>query len=369
MFLESLQLSHFRNLKETQVSLNPRFNYVYGDNGAGKTALLEAIYLLSRGRSFRSGQAQTIITHSEKEFVVLGRTNNEVGDEQHNLGLSKTTAGETRIRIDGLNANRSSELARLLSVQVVLPGAADLIFQAPGLRRSYLDFGLFHVEPNYLQTSRSYRQALQQRNAWLKAAEDSVVLEDDPWLDQVTQHGIRLSEMRDGYVASLLPHLESAMSALAPEIDLSINYQWGGLEDSEIAAKKLSESFPRDVKFGVTHRGPHRADLELLSEGYVAAEVLSRGQAKAAAIALILAQASLQQALTKRESVILIDDFGAELDAAHWQRFVQGLQALNCQVIATSTDAPAPNSDWFDALECDVFHVEQGQITKMERAK
>lgn len=364
MFLSKVEISGFRNLEHAELRLNSQFNYIYGENGAGKTALLEAVCTLSRGRSFRTSQSNTLINRGTDSFAIYGEA--EYGStRQHKLGIARTQKGETRIRIDGQSSNRTSELARLLPTQVVLPDAAELIFGAPGVRRSFLEWGLFHVEPHYLELSRKYRRALQQRNAWLKDAADATLPERDPWLGQVKTLGLSLGQAQKDYLVRFEPYFLKMLALLSPDVEIKASYYWGGLEAAEMADKKWSESFPRDVKFGLTHRGPHRADIVLEERSVLASEVLSRGQAKAVASAMILAQTLLQIEETDQACVLLIDDFGAELDREHWIRFLEVLRDIGCQVIATSTVGPEHNEVWVKEVECDVFHVKHGVVEKV----
>ena len=379
MHLSKIEISGFRNIEHADLALNPKFNYVYGPNGAGKTALLEAINVLSRGRSFRSASALPLIKGGIDQLTVFGHiaTTHEslagsLENDSHGrspnlarVGISKNRQGHTQIRVDGESSKRTSDLARRLPSQVVLPDAAELVFGAPGIRRSFLDWGLFHVEHDYLELSRRYRRILQQRNAWLKAEEDTSQLAADPWFEQMMDCGVMLATRQARYLQQLTPHVEGVLRKLMPGLDLQLSYGWGGLESLELAAKKWSESFPRDVKLGSTNRGPHRADIQALSQGNVASDVLSRGQAKGVASALILGQAMLQRSINDQPCVLLIDDFGAELDAEHWARFLEVLQEIDCQVVATSTVSPGDGGVWMDTLNCDVFHVKQGKFNKI----
>lgn len=361
MHLNKLQITGFRNIERAELALNPRFNYIYGENGAGKSALLEAVYCLSRGRSFRSSNAAAFIQQGAEEIVVRGEL---VDRGLHGVGLMKNKQGETKIRIDGESSKRVSELARLIPTQLLLPDVAGLVFDSPTLRRSYLDWGLFHVEPSYLALNKDYRRVVQQRNAWLKSTPDGIAEELDPWRKQLQALGADLCAMHLRYVSEVRPHFSAALQELAPELAISLDYYWGGLESAELAAKKLSESFARDVKFGLTHRGPHRSDLLLKALTRPASETLSRGQAKSTASALILGQTLLQIEKTGRACIILIDDFGAELDREHWVRFIGVLEGLECQVITTSTQAPDAQNGWMQDEDCNVFHVKHGRFEK-----
>ena len=364
MQLNLLRVQNFRNLEDVELHFSPGFNYLYGENGAGKTALLEAVALLARGRSFRSGRTDSQIRHGQNVVRIAGTVRGSSGIESDLTWSRQRQPAEVRLSIDGLKAAKRSDVARRLPLQTVLPDAAELVYGPPANRRAFLDWGLFHVEPSYLHASANYRQALQQRNAWLKLQMGAdLKITDDPWLDVLVSHGVKLGEMRSGYVMGLKTFFQRNLSSLAPSQNVELGYDFGGWDSIENAAKKLGESLSRDVKFGTTHYGPHRADLKMMSGGRPAAELLSRGQAKVTASALILAQAEYQLERTGNRCVILIDDFGAELDAAHWRLFAQRLQELACQVIVTSTEPPGMTGGLVGELgKCELFHVKQGSI-------
>lgn len=351
MHLARLHLEHFRNLETTDLALGAGFNYVYGPNGAGKTALLEAVHTLSRGRSFRAGGLNTLIAHGAGEMRLRAEV---TGAAQRTLALARSRSGSTTLSLDRMRCRRMSEFARLLPVNVLLPDAGGLVLEGPAHRRAFLDWGLFHVEPRFLECARRYRRALQQRNAWLKGA---VAGDADPWADALIEYGVALTVMRTRYIERLETTLQEVLGRLAPELDVALSHSDGGFSDGASARKKLSESSARDVKFGLSHVGPHRADLAFRVEGHAAAAVVSRGQAKMLASAAIIAQVALRAEVAGRRGVLLIDDFGAELDDAHVERFIAVLASLGGQVIATSTLAP----DWAREA-CDLFHVEQGRI-------
>ncbi|NKC00463.1 MAG: DNA replication and repair protein RecF [Pseudomonadales bacterium] len=380
MHLQRLHIDGLRNISAADLELGAGFNYLYGDNGAGKTAILEAVHVLARGRSFRSNSLERLVNKEPGSLLVRAEVSNRSGT--HRLGFARTDA-KNQYRIDGQHADGFARLAGQIAVQTLLPDASDLVYGSPGERRRFLDWGLFHVKHDHLSLARQYNRALMQRNAWLKSQESSgATWQEDPWVESVVDHGLQLNKHRSEYVQRLQQPFRESLSALSVGIDLALAYGWGGLQDEAESRKKMSESFARDVKFGATQRGPHRADLLVTAQGAgspngvdpsdgssqtakiggaKASEILSRGQAKIAASALVLAQVELQRQEIGENSIVLIDDFGAELDAEHWRRFLSTLERLDCQVIATSTEAPG-NLGWLEQIKCDVFHVEQGKV-------
>lgn len=368
MRLQHLHIFNFRNFIDQEIELSPGFNYLSGDNGAGKTALLEAIHVLARGRSFRTHRIGPVVQHEQNALVVTGEV---VSDEGMltKLGTQRFANGKTELRLGGEKTAKASALAQVLPIQTLLPDAADLVLGSPSGRRAFLDWGLFHVEQTFLKESGYYRRVLSQRNAWLKhEATPHSSIEDDPWFQQYRDYAIKLSRSRAAYVKALTEVFKALMVELNGNLEIELSYDWGGLVSVDEADKKVSESYARDVKFGTTQRGPHRGDLLFSVGGNPAADVVSRGQAKLIASAALLGQAKLLSDRIGQRLVFLIDDFGAELDDNRWQQLVRALLTLDCQVIATSTEELDLDADWVQNLpDLKVFHVEQGRIATLSK--
>jgi DNA replication and repair protein RecF len=354
-----LEISYFRNLSSVAIDLAPGLNTFYGDNGAGKTALLEAVHLLCRGRSFRTQKTQTLIQHGVDQLVVRAVMDDEARGPT-TLAISKDWRARTEMRLNGEVERRLSEVARLTPLQVMLPDIADLVFGAPSKRRSWLDWGTFHVKPAYLETLRKYLRAVKQRNVLLKEQADAKSLA--PWHEEVARLGEIVTSDREAYLTQLLPHFKKILAELAPGLELEMGYQrgWG---KGETLSKLLADSSAREVKYASTLCGPHRADVVIRSDEAPAGSVLSRGQGKLVASALQIGQASLLAESEQRSTVFLIDDAGAELDVAHNARFFALLERLGGQILATTTRRPEKQGAQLrSAPNTGVFHVEHGAV-------
>ncbi len=355
-----LEVAGCRNLQNLHIPLSAGLNLFTGANGAGKTSILEALFLLARGRSFRTARLGQVISWDQPSLYVRAKlaTANR-GDLL--LGLARHRRAVPELHINGENQRQLSAVARLLPIQLMLPDAGALVLGEPGARRSFLDWGLFHVEQSYGEQLRQYQRLLRQRNALLRQAEGQatqLTADFASWTQALVAQAAEISRQREAYLQQLAPLLVATLAQLAPGLEIALELDPGWSQERDLA-EILSAALPREVKSGVTAYGPHRADLRLSLAGQPAASALSRGQAKILASALHLAQARLTQQHSQVPCTFLIDDLGAELDQAHNSRFFQVLAETGQQVLATATQAPALDAS-FAADRRQLFHVEHG---------
>jgi DNA replication and repair protein RecF len=337
-------------LTNVELALDQERNFLFGPNGAGKTSILEGIFMLGRGRSFRTRQTRRLVQNGQAGFSVYGET--DAGSGGRRLGVS-FEAGHLQKRIDGQDAAGMAALAEILPVHALGPGSHQLVEGAPSERRRYLDWGVFHVEHSYLDAWKRYRRVLSQRNGALKGGSSNAALRS--WSGALLESGSAVDASRRAYVSQLAPLVAEFGHHLLNQA-LSIEYRagWAAGETLEAA---LAASERRDVVSGTTQVGPHRADLELQLAGRRLQDEASRGQQKLAAAALILAQ--LVAGRTDRPpGILLVDDPAAELDAGSLRRLLELLERLPAQLVLTALSSdqlpPTPGHA--------VFHVEQGAI-------
>jgi DNA replication and repair protein RecF len=352
LIIRKLQVANFRNLEDVSVEPHPRLNYFHGPNGAGKTSVLEALVVLSRGRSFRTTQAAELIGPHSDTFRVFAAAESGSG-QLHRLGLERS-GKRWRGRKDGNDLSQLSQLTRSLPLVLMEPDSHMLVSGSPEVRRRYLDWGMFHVEPGFLETWRSFSKALKQRNAALRRNQPAVLDSID---DVLAIHAEELSRHRRSHCDAISSNIHTMLGELNAGLShISLEYLKGW--SNEDYGQHLRSVRAKDLERGMTTSGPHRADLGLSSGTSWARAVLSRGEQKVLAAALLLTQAELL--LRSGElPVILLDDLASEFDRSHFENVLQRALAVGGQVWVTGTrksDLQAPLS---------MFHVEQGRVREV----
>ncbi|MBB6184795.1 DNA replication and repair protein RecF [Oleiagrimonas soli] len=320
--------------------------------------MLEAVYLLSHGRSFRSGAREALIQRGRDALSIYAEVA-VTEDRTHRLGLGRQS-GRWQAHIDGEAGHTIGELVAHCAAICFEPGSHALIAGAAEERRRYLDWGVFHVEHAFLMQWRRYQRALRQRNATLRAARvpDAAALE--PWEAEMSRAGEAVEAARLTYVDRLRPHLERHLQNLLPELGaIRLEYRRGWTEERSLQ-DTLIERRERDAYRGHTAAGPHRADWALVFEHAPMREHLSRGQEKLCALGCMLAQGSLYAEEHGAWPIVCLDDLASELDQAHQRSVVQSLAGVRAQVLVTGTEAVSA----MDGIEVNLFHVEQGAVTR-----
>jgi DNA replication and repair protein RecF len=351
MPLAELALENIRCIQRAELALAPGINLIHGPNASGKTSILEGIYLLGRGRSFRTRNTERLIRHEAAALQVIGRT---AGAASHPLRLAVARNAPLSAEIAGVAVRSLAELAQAFPVQVIEPGIHRLIEEGSPRRRRWLDWAVFHVEPTFIDSWQRYTRVLKQRNAALRAAAPAEVVH--AWDSELLRHGNDVTAARVRLLATLVPYWQSTLGGLAT-VSASLHYKAGWNQDASFE-DALAASFARDRAQGVSHVGPHRADVQIRIEGRSAREVASRGQQKLLGTAMVLAQLKLLRDRTDLVSTLLLDDPAAELDPGGLARFVVEVKGLNCQLVLTSL---ARALEPFGAADR-VFHVEQGKV-------
>ncbi|PKM00994.1 MAG: DNA replication and repair protein RecF, partial [Gammaproteobacteria bacterium HGW-Gammaproteobacteria-7] len=248
MRIDRIRIKDFRNFESLEWVPRAGLNFLSGDNGAGKTSIIEAIHLLAYGRSFRGRVSDGLIRRGFSELEVFAQWRS--GDRGHQAGL-RHTGKRWEARLDGESVGALSELCRVLAVVTFEPGSQRLVSGSSDVRRRYLDWLLFHVEPDFLMLWRRWTRALKQRNALLKqqAASDSFA----PWEHELGESGEALSKYRQSMLAHLERALQSICTLLVPELGVPrLTYQPGWRAEGGSLVAALARNRSREQQLGHT---------------------------------------------------------------------------------------------------------------------
>jgi DNA replication and repair protein RecF len=349
VWLDEVTVENVRSIERAELRLHGGLNLVWGDNGSGKTSLLESIFLLGRGRSFRTRTTERLIRYGQQQLLSFGRLEARV---PRALGVQVSRTSGTEAKIDGRFVSSLAELAQAFPVQVIDPGVHKLVEESGHRRRRWIDWAVFHVEPGYVDTWSRYARALKQRNAALRRSPEQTHV----WDIELARDGEVLAASRSNLLARLQTHWATIVGELTG-LDVELAH-YRGWDAARSLAEALAEHAPQDRLRGLTHAGPHRGDIRVRVNGRPARDVLSRGQQKLVAVAMILSQLEMLREAVGIVPTLLLDDPAAELDRERLDRFIRVVQRTTRQLVTT---ALAPDTRLFGAPDR-VFHVEQGRV-------
>ena len=327
-----------------------------GENGAGKTSILDAVHLLGTGKPFTTYRIDNVIHRDASAVQVVGHLSTP---SKVVMGVRRNRGGSGEARISGTSVKALSELAKALPLIVINTDALNIVRDGPEGRRRFIDSFVFHVEQNFSQASRRYLHALKQRNALLKERRST---DDSVWIRDLAVSGELVVSARGRAVSALRDALKGVLADMQvsmPEWQLVQRTGWGA---DRSLAEALAAAADSDRHRGFTQVGPHRGDVVFLVQGSPAHEVLSRGQMKVLMAATKLAQGRVMYQETGVSPVLLVDDVSAELDAENAAGLFRNMVSDGFQVLATMVDASGPSA-WTQNALSNVFHVEHGAIT------
>jgi DNA replication and repair protein RecF len=357
MKLTALQITNFRNFSEVSLQPAAGFNIIYGDNGSGKTSLLEAIYYLSHARSFRTHLPGRIIKFEQPQTTLFAEIERHDGIKLQ-MGLARDQAGDCKIKIGQNLAKTAAELAAIMPVQVINPDSFDLLDDGPKHRRALLDWGLFHVEQNFFSLWQRLQRAIKQRSAALRERLAPELI--NVWDIELVQVAEQIDHYRAQYCQRFSSVFHTILQDITPISDISFDYYRGWPRDAALA-ELLQSHLSQDYERGFTFYGPQRADIVLKRNKIPLHDVLSRGQQKLVIAALKLAQGCLLAEEGDKRCIYLVDDLAAELGPEYREFILEVLAKIQAQVFITAIEKSAL-LPYVESYPKSLFHVEQGQI-------
>jgi len=360
--IQQLQISAFRNISDASLDFAPGLNLIAGENGSGKSSILEAIHYAGLGRSFRNTRNTPVIQHDQRQCAVYCRLDSDI-----TLGIGRSLDSPPQVRIQGEKAASPAELAHHLPLQLLNAETFQLLEGGPKSRRQFIDWGVFHVEHCFHQDWRDFKRCLANRNTLLKkhAAPEEIL----PWSQEFSRLARDIDAHRKAYLGHFLPFLETMLKNLLLIEELTFRY-YPGWNDDEPIEDVLLNNLNRDLALGHTAAGPQRADLKIKVGSQYANTILSRGQQKLLVSAMKLAQGAYLAGESKRQCIYLIDDLPAELDRNNRQKVCAILCSLGAQVFVTGTEESelleTLSNSGFEPSQCKLFHVKHGRISAAE---
>jgi DNA replication and repair protein RecF len=358
MFIEKLSIEHCRIISQLSIDLSSNFNLILGPNGSGKTSLLEAISLLATGRSFRSRSIHSVVQNSRNSTIVHAKLLDCDGYRK-SIGVERGKDIQ-RIRVNNQPVYQLSVLAEQLPLQIITPESINLVMGSPSGRRSFIDWGLFHVEHQFFPLIKRYKKTINQRNALLRKGNFSK-MEMMFWNQQLIECGELITSIRKSYISEIINLYKIVIADTVTGLsDLEIEFEYRQGWKSELSlAEAIDKSLDRERIVGHTVVGPHEADLLIKCSHGRAKQTLSRGQAKLLSISLFLAQLTHLDEIRKKRAVVLVDDLFSELDRDNSEMIFYYLLKSNHQIFATSTDTRIES---VKDGSIKLFHVEHGEI-------
>ena len=360
MTIKTLSIECLRNIARERIELNPNFNLFYGQNGAGKTSILEAVDLVSNGRTFRTRYNRSLIKNGESTLRVQVRLFNSSC-----LKIEKTLKA-TRAVKDNKPITKQSQLSEALPVWSIHPDSHNLVQGPAELRRKFMDKGVFHVEHCFYPAWKTYQKALRQRNYLLAHASGSgktLKAQTKNWESVMIDSAQTIDKLRNDYIQKLKVYIDRVV-AKENNKPVKIAYQRGWGEGKSFS-DCVESNWDKDRQYGYTRYGPHRAGIKLMWEDQPAAEHASRGQQKLIAIVLIVAQVKMFCAQKGKNGVLLADDIFAELDKDYLDWAMQQLQELGTQTLITKTNSvcPLPAAE----IGLKMFHVKHAKVYETKK--
>ena len=356
MILTKLDIASFRNIDNLSLEPHPSLNLIEGDNGSGKSSILEAVQCLSTGHSFRTRKPRELMSRQSQSFTLTAQFNNPENAREHRAGLLRHRDGSVELRLDFEEVSSMSEVTRLLPVKSLTPDSHKLIQEGPDERRQFLDWGVFHVEPSFFSVWKQFKRSLSQRNQLLR--EMGSLDELRTWDSLFVEAAEKLNTFRSQYVEQLSVALQQRLSDISARFHVELRYR-SGWSDEHTLKDLLVRNLDYHRRMKTTTDGPHRAELSLLTEGIPAKQMLSRGQQKVLVYLLHLAQLDLLSNISARQAIVLCDDLTSELDQEHSTELIQQLMSLKGQIFVSGV-----NLEVLRPYEHKEFHMEHGRLKK-----
>lgn len=365
MRLKDLRLINFRNYKNSHIYLNPHINIFIGENAQGKTNILEAMYLLSQGKSFRTNSDEQMINFNETESYIASNT--VLGNLERLIEIKLSKGKSKIIRFDKNEIDSYKDLHSGLNIVVFSPDDLDLVKEGPSIRRDFLDREIFQLVPLYRYNLGRYRKILNHRNSILKSFNSNKKKKEllSVFDFQLINSGAYLILERIKFINKLDEYAREIHKNIKSEEYLKISYDStvniNELKREYIEAEyknALDNALERDLQYKNTSIGPHRDDLKIMLNDLELRTYGSQGQQRTGVLSIKLAEVKLIKGEINKSPILLLDDVFSELDKKRKKYLIENLTDI--QTMITMTDAVS--LDELEGLDSSVFRINNGNI-------
>ncbi len=339
MPVTQVYFAHFRNLSAFEADFSPQCNLIVGNNGSGKTSVLEAIYCLAYGKSFRANHPRFMMQHDCDYCQLDGRYLH--ADIEHSVRYNYMANQNTTRLLNNNPPESATVIAKMMPTVFIDTGTHRAFAQAPKFRRDFFNWCCFYYASRYQSAMVRYTRVLSQRNHYLKQARALGPKGLEVWNEQLVYYADILHQDRQALSRLLEASLDATWSVLAPHLPkVKLSYYPGWAEDKSLAELLISGQ-TQDIQLGYTQNGPHRTDLKITTLNNVCVyKYFSEGQQKLLSYALKLAQLHLLHSTENQHpGLLLIDDLPAELDKHSRKRLLDHLCSGQSQCFITGLDA------------------------------
>ena len=362
MYVSSLKLQDFRNIRELSLDLSPNINVFYGENAQGKTNVLESIYLAGTTKSHRTSRDREMIRIGEEESHIRMEVVRRAGSFRIDMHLKKNKS--KGVAVGGVPLRRAGELFRLVHLVFFSPEDLGIIKEGPGERRKFLDFIISSIDNIYLKDLALYQRCLTQRNHLLHDlfAHPDLLPSLDVWDAQLSEIGARIIEKRRAFV----DELETAAAGIHEKIT-------GGAEKLRVIyepntaaltfAERLRAGRQADIRMKTTCTGPHRDDFNVSANDLDLRLYGSQGQQRTADLSLKLSQIRILEEKTGERPILLLDDVLSELDRNRQNFLLESLENTQTLITCTGLDEFVEKNFFIDR----VFYVEGGKVVEIKQ--
>lgn len=353
MYINKIKLTNFRNYEQQEIALNKNINVIYGDNAQGKTNILEAIFLSSFGKSFR--------TSKEKELIKFGQDHLIVETEyqkKDRCGKIKIEIGNKKqIAVNGVKIKKLSEILGNINIVIFTPEDINILKDGPSARRRFLDMMIGQLRPNYVYNLNLYMQTLEQRNNYLKQIKEENKPQEllEIWDEKLAEYGEIIFRYRKEFVDKMIQKINDIHKKITDQKEeLQFEYTSNCSQKNEYL-QLLKERRKLDIIKGFTTKGIHRDDFVIYINGKEVGVYGSQGQNRTVILSLKLAELNVIYDEIGEYPILLLDDFMSELDEKRRKNFLENIE--NTQVIITGTEKiNLPNLDY------NLYHIKKGEI-------